>query len=121
MNRNVWNNNDSNLPLVNGDASWRFIHDFSGFQSYKGVFLLADASHHIKYVGHTQNNFVIEAIANAIENGKNNGATLVKVLYTKLDKEAQLLAKIFTEKYKPENNFKDTKPEKNIITGTNKV
>ena len=122
MNKKIWDNKDSKLPLVIENASWRFIHDFAGFQTCKGVFILATSAHNVKYVGHTQKNCIIEAIAEAMENGFDTGATMVKVLYTLLDKDAVLIAKILNEKYSPVNNSKvQPVKEDRIITGTNRV
>ena len=117
----IWDNKDSKLPLVIESASWRFIHDFNDFQACNGAFIFANSSHQVKFVGNSQDNCIIEAIADAIEEGKDSGASLVKVLYTQLDKDANLIAKILIEKYTPANNNLNLKSDSIIITGTNRV
>jgi hypothetical protein len=120
MYKKVWDTSDDNLPLVVKDTSWRFIHDFFNFTSCKGVFIFSNTAHKVKYVGHTNENCVVEAIAEAIANGQDNNATLVKVLYTQIDNDAELLFNVFIEKYKPVNNFREPALEEKIITGTNR-
>lgn len=104
--RKIWETNDSHLPLVVKDSSWRFINDFQEFQSCKGVFVFATSSHHIKYVGHSNNNCIKDAIADSIAQNNDEGSALVKVLYTSADKDASLIANVLKEKYLPVNNFK---------------
>lgn len=117
----IWDNKDSKLPLIIENASWRFIHNFSDFKTNKGVFVFANSSHAIIYVGNTIKNNMVEAIAESIAEGKDSRATLVNVLYTELDKDAQLIANILIEKYAPKNNNLDLKPRNRIVTGTNRA
>jgi hypothetical protein len=101
MKKKVWDNRDSKLLLVIGDESWRFILDFASFQPFKAAFAFANSSHQVIYVGFTQGNCVVNAITKAMGEGKHASATLVKVLYTKFDKDANIIARILTEKYAP--------------------
>jgi hypothetical protein len=118
MKNKIWDCRDVKMPLVVKDSSWHFIHDFSIFNSCTGVFVFADSAHYIKFVGHTDENCILEAIAEAIEKKRDSGTTLVKVLYTQVDKDAKLIADVLMEKYQPQNNTKKESEEK-IITGTN--
>ena len=118
MRRKVWDNSDIKLPLVIKDSSWHFLHDFAHFKTCDGVFIFANAAHQVKYIGYTLEKCVVESIAEAISERKDEGTTLVKVLYTQNSKNALLISKVLKKKYNPENNNSSNQTDMPIITGT---
>lgn len=117
LSRKVWSTKDATLPLVVRDSSWRFIHDYKHIKGAVGVFLFANSAHSVKYAGHTTGKCVIETIAEAINEGKNANATMVKVLSTASDEDASVLCKVIKEKYAPENNL-ETDVENKLKTSS---
>ncbi len=104
MRRKTWEPKDAQLPLVIKDSPWYFIHDFNTTQLCKGVFVLSNSAHQVKYVGYSYNNCLSEALTLAIESGCHQNATMVIALYTQSDKDAQMIANVLVEKYQPANN-----------------
>ncbi|QQS51677.1 MAG: hypothetical protein IPM71_02830 [Bacteroidota bacterium] len=104
MRRKTWEPKDAQLPLVIKDSPWYFIHDFNTTQLCKGVLLLSNSAHQIKYVGCSHNNCLSDVLSVAIESGFDHKTTMVKALYTQSDKDAQMIANVLIEKYQPANN-----------------
>lgn len=70
-----------------------------------GVYVLADAARHVKYIGKAGPGRLAKEVNNAIEyRKKGKGAMIVKALYTNSDDYAWDLEGDLKEKYDPPNN-----------------
>lgn len=91
-------------------TSWYFIYDFPKFnENTCGVFIFANAAHHVKYIGYAEKNVLIDEIANSIVDGKDQYSNLVMAVYTSSIEEARKLSRFLIEKYKPVNNLGNKK------------
>jgi hypothetical protein len=117
----VWNNNHLKLPLIIKSSSWRFIHDFSSFKSCNGIFIFTNSAHQVKYINYAKEDCVLEAIANAIESGKDFNSTLVMVIYTGSKNDSKVIANILIEYYNPINNSESKSPQRNITSDTDRI
>lgn len=96
---------DHNLGEVADFTYWVNLdnHDES-LDPKTGVFIFADANHHVKYVGKAEPGNMLSAIQSAKAEGKDWQATLVKVLYTGSREATKSLKKGLKMKYQPLNN-----------------
>lgn len=103
----TWKINDENDYRITSVSSWLFIWNHENLPDACGVYLFADANHHIKYAGKTCSGTGMHAeIRSAIKRNKDYGATKIKVLYTMSNERALSLEKDLINKYKPLNNHK---------------
>jgi excinuclease UvrABC nuclease subunit len=100
----IWDSSNNLDYRVVSITGWRYLENYETFAHRSGVYLLANADMHIKYVGKAGPGRMVAEIQSAISRGKDYGATRVKVLYTNLDERATSLEKDLIEKYNPPNN-----------------
>ena len=97
-----WDSKDERNRRVDSASGWLRIDDFRRLQGKPGVFIFADDSLSVEYVGSTGS--IFNGVNSAIRLGKDRQATQVKALYTGSSSEAEDLAEELVRVYRPWNN-----------------
>ena len=84
---------------------WRDMYDYHKLDTRRGVFVFINIFFQVKYIGKADEGRMVLEIADAIRNGKSNGVSLIKVLYTSSSEKTQSLHSDLISKYNPTNNF----------------
>ena len=101
-----WETEDQKDRRITSTTDWINTRDLGKLDKLKeeaGIYIFADRSHRVKYVGRASYNVKRRVMAQITKGEKTRGASLVKVLYSP-DLEADLITK-----YKPANNDKGKK------------
>jgi len=101
----IWDASDQQDWRVVDYSGWLSLQNYGNLENKAGVYIFADASHDVKYIGKAGAGRMVDEISNAISRGKNTGATLVKALYTNSSENAQSLETDLIRKYNPPNNL----------------
>ena len=101
----IWDIGDHQDRRVVDYSNWLYLENYGNLKNNAGVYIFADANHHVKYIGKAGAGRMVDEISYAIRREKDKGATLVKALYTNSSENAQSLEKDLIEKYNPPNNF----------------
>ena len=86
------------------EVGWKSIKDYKILEPRGGVYIFADDSEDVKYIGKASIPRMVAEIGNSIHEQKGISATQVKVLYTDSDSNTKSLARDLREKYNPVNN-----------------
>jgi excinuclease UvrABC nuclease subunit len=100
-----WDISDHRDWRVVDYTRWLSIQNYQNLQKRAGVYIFADVNHQVKYVGKAGAGRMVSEIQDALERGKDRGATLVKSLYTNSTVNAQSLETALIDKYHPPNNL----------------
>jgi hypothetical protein len=103
----LWDPAEQKAHRVTGYSFWLYIENYEYLENKAGVFIFANASQSVKYIGKAGAGKMSLEIARAIGEKKNFGATLVKALFTDSDKTAKSLGSDLIEKYEPANNARE--------------
>lgn len=101
----IWDASDQQDWRVVDYSGWLSLQNYGNLENKAGVYIFADASHDVKYIGKAGAGRMVVEISNAISRDKDRGATLVKALYTDSSANAQSLETDLINKYDPPNNF----------------
>ncbi len=102
----IWDSSDHwDNRVVEYTPRWRYLGNYETLEPRAGVYIFANASLYVKYVGKAGPGRMVVEITSAIRREKDFGATLVKALYTNSDDRAKTLERDLIEKYDPPNNF----------------
>ena len=85
------------------EEGWKPIKDYTRLDETGGVYIFADDSEDVKYIGKASQGRMIVEIRNSINEAKNIFPTQVRVLHTDSDSNAISLARDLREKYNPVN------------------
>ena len=99
-----WQQSEVNDPRVVMEAGWKPIKDYTRLDSNGGVYIFADDSEDVKYIGKAPIGRMVVEIRNSVNEAKNISATKVRALYTDSDPNTISLARDLREKYNPVNN-----------------
>ncbi len=99
-------NTDTCYPNVIDSTDWLDLYKYKGLETKRGVFVFSNFFYQVKYVGWAGDGDLVKEISDAIKSGKSEGATKVKVLYTKSELFAMKLEQRLIKRYNPINNFK---------------
>jgi len=117
-----WDSQDEKDNPIVSASNWFALPFYKKtVEARAGVYIFADKSHDVKYIGKAgAGRLVVEMdkavqpaarliyeIYSAIGRKKDQGASLVKVLYTNSDEVALKLEKELIDKYEPDNNGVD--------------
>jgi len=86
------------------EEEWKPIEDYKTLKTQGGVYVFADESKDVKYIGKAPNGRMIVEIGNSINETKDRSATQVKVLYTDSYPNTETLSRKLRIKYNPVNN-----------------
>lgn len=100
-----WDISDHQDWRVVDHTRWLNIVNYQELEKRAGVYIFADINHQVKYIGKAGAGRIVDEIYNAINRGKDRGATLLKVLYTNSTANAQSLETYLINKYSPPNNL----------------
>ncbi len=100
-----WDSSDHWDYRVVEYTRWRLIWNYETLEPRAGVYIFANASLYVKYVGKAGPGRMVVEIESAFRRGKDYGATRVKALYTNSDDRAKTLERNLIGKYDPPNNF----------------
>ncbi len=99
-----WQQSEVSDSRVVMEAGWRPIKDYKTLESRGGVYIFADDSEDVKYVGKASIPRMVAEIGNSISETKDRSATQVRVLYTDSDSNTISLSKDLRIKYSPVHN-----------------
>jgi excinuclease UvrABC nuclease subunit len=99
-----WDNRDGRDYRVVASSGWTSLTNYSNLEARAGVYLFADSSLQIKYIGKAGAGRIASEVGNAIRRGKGRGASQVRALYTNSDANALSLESSLIAKYDPINN-----------------
>lgn len=99
-------NTDTCDSKVVESTDWLDLNKYRVLESGRGVYLLSNFFFQVKFVGRLVEGDLITEISNTIKSGKSNGATKIKVLYTRSEIQAISLERKLIKKYNPINNVK---------------
>ena len=99
-----WQQSEVNDPRIVMEAGWKPIIDYTRLDSNGGVYIFADDSEDVKYIGNAPLGRMVVEIRNSVNEAKNISATKVRALYTDSDSNTKSLARDLREKYNPINN-----------------
>jgi len=99
-----WDTSDHGRHEVVEYTNWRLLRNYESLEWRAGVYVFADGSHQVKYVGKAGPGRMVNEVGDAIRRGKHYGSTLVKALYTNSDEKARSLESYLIRKYQPPNN-----------------
>jgi len=85
------------------EAGWKPINDYKMLEPRGGVYIFADDSEDVKYIGKASMSRMVSEIGNSIHERKGRSATQVKVLYTDSDSNTISLSRDLRMKYNPVN------------------
>jgi hypothetical protein len=106
----VWQKNDEEDPRIKDPTDWIDLDNYKEVEHRAGVYIFADDNKDVKYIGMAgARRLVLEhlttfEIYSAISRGKNDGATLVKALYTNSREISKIIERELVGKYNPPNN-----------------
>ena len=100
-----WSNKDQRDSKAVQNTRWMNIEYYENLENRAGVYIFANISHQVKYIGKAGAYRIVKEIASAISRDKDRGATLVKVLYTNSSSNAKSLERTLIDKYNPPNNL----------------
>ena len=85
------------------EAGWKPIKDYKMLEPRGGVYIFADDSEDVKYIGKASIPRMVVEIGNSIHEEKGRSTTQVKVLYTDSDSNTISLSRDLRMKYNPVN------------------
>jgi len=85
------------------EEEWKPIKDYKTLKTQGGIYIFADESKDVKYIGKAPNERMIVEIGNSISETKDRSATQVKVLYTDSYSNTESFSKELRIKYNPVN------------------
>ena len=100
-----WKIGDSHDARIVSLSQWLRIDRYKELRNRTGVFLFADSSRNVKYVGSARSFRLTSEIYRAVRLDKDKDAVLVKALYTDSAESAESLRKDLISKYQPVNNL----------------
>lgn len=100
-----WDSSDQYDSRVVSFERWRDLGNFEGFEPRAGVYIFANVNWQVRYIGKAGARRMVSEIHNAIDRGKDYGATRVKALYTNSSENALSLERDLIIKYNPPNNL----------------
>lgn len=100
----IWDPNDNFDNRVVKASDWIDIWRPDTLENRAGVYIFADIDQLVMYVGKAGAGRMADEVKNAIYRGKNNGAVMIKALYTNSDDNAWSLETDLRNKYNPPNN-----------------
>ena len=98
-----WERGEVSDSRVIREEGWKPIKDYTRLDETGGVYIFADDSEDVKYIGKAPQGRMIVEIRNSINSAKNRSATQVRVLHTDSDSNAISLARDLRKKYNPVN------------------
>jgi len=101
----AWDSSDHSDYRVVSYTGWKNLENYGQLESRAGVYLFANESLQIKYIGKAGAGRMVFEIESAIRRGKDFGATLLKALYTNSGANALSLEDALIVKYNPPNNL----------------
>ncbi|MBA7695553.1 hypothetical protein ES703_104182 [subsurface metagenome] len=99
-----WQKSEGKDSRVVMEAGWKPIKDYKTLEQRGGVYIFADDSEDVKYVGYASIPRMVAEIGNSISEEKGRYATQVRVLYTDSDSNTISLSKDLRIKYSPVHN-----------------
>lgn len=93
-------------PRVFDTTDWLELEKYKELEDGLGVFILSNFFFQVQYIGRAGEKGIVSGISDAIKSGKSAGATKIKVLYTRSEKQAIQLEKDLIVKYHPVKNLK---------------
>lgn len=100
-----WNDKDALDRRIFTSSYWRKIDNYKELVNRAGVYVFANSTYQVKYVGKAGFMRMVPEISSEINRKKDYGATLVKALYTNSDQKALSLERGLINKYNPPNNI----------------
>ena len=98
---------DHKIGMVRARTQWCHLDRYEkNLKPRSGVFIFADKTHDVKYVGKAAKRGMLNAIQAAKAKDKDYWATRVKALYTYDNESAKELRTQLKTKYRPLNNEK---------------
>lgn len=73
-----WDISDHHDWRVMDHTGWLNIANYQNLEKRAGVYIFADISHQVKYIGKAGAGRIVDEIYNAMKRGKDRGATLLK-------------------------------------------
>jgi len=86
------------------EEEWKPTEDYKTLKTQGGVYVFADESKDVKYIGKAPTGRMVVEIGNSINETKDRSATQVKVLYTDSYSNTETLSRKLRIKYNPVNN-----------------
>ena len=86
------------------EEGWKPIQDYKMLEPRGGVYIFADDSEDVKYIGKASIPRMVAEIGNSISETKDRSATQVRVLYTDSDSNTISLSRDLRVKYDPVHN-----------------
>lgn len=99
-----WDPNDEKDPQIVEKGGWFLLKNLEKAPNRSGVYIFVDDSEDVKYIGKAGARRLDEEIRNAINRGKNKGATRYGWLATNSNENALSLEQGLINKYNPPNN-----------------
>ncbi|MFT7614766.1 MAG: excinuclease UvrABC nuclease subunit [Parvicellaceae bacterium] len=101
-----WKPHHAKDNRITSTSSIKHLDNFKDLPIGRGVYILMDKNHHVKYVGKAGARRMVAEINDAINNRtKGRGATRVKALYIATENQAYAVETQLRHYYDPPNNL----------------